>query len=258
MNKIDTPYFYSNALLVLISTLSLYFLSGWPARMLLFGDTSGEGGLGLIIIAPFMMVLGLISIPITFAIVRRIFNYPRLAPQRVFLVGIITTAIGTLAFWIPVIMPGVIYQTRVVNFNVKPTLISQSLDQSTKTYNFSLQLDNKTDKTYEDVDVSIGTGFLFTRTAPPFVWTANHAKPHKLTINPGITAITDSIYLGDCKENVSLRDGSVKLELGLVYNPNNEGTTNKYTKKSYSFNPEIEGVDFSAYYKGICNWFSSD
>lgn len=257
-NGLGAPIQISHRLLLIISALSLYFISGWPARMLFLSEVSGDGGLGLIIVAPFMAIVGFVSIPIVFGIVRAIFDFPKLTLQRILIVSLITSAIGMLAFWIPVIAPGVMYRVRVQNFNLKPTLVSQSLDQATKMYHYSLQLDNKTDKTYENVDVNIGTGFLFMHTIEPFVWTANYAQPLKLKITPGINIISDSIYLGDCKENLDLRDGDVKLEVELVYNPGNDGSTREYIKKEYALDPVVDGVDFAAYYAGICDWFSYD
>lgn len=247
----------SKRILFVVSILSLYFLSGWPARMLFTGEGANEGGMIIIFLSPILATLGFVSIPVVFAIVIKLLKYPTLSSLSVWGISLITTAIGLGAFWIPVMMPGLLYKLRVHNFNVRPNLVSQSLDKNDKTYHFSLQLDNKTDKTYENVDVRVGTGFLYTLPAPneSFVWTANKTKPRRINIEPGINTITDSIFLGDCKENIELRENAVKLEVVLTYNPKNDHNTREYVKKDYILDPKVEGVDIAEYYSSICDWF---
>lgn len=257
VTKASGAVFRSKFLLCLFSVLSLYFISGWPARMLFFEKGLGEAGLGLYMAFPFTTFFGFISIPIAFWIVRAIFRMPKLSLLRVFLTSLAATAIGALAFLIPTIIPPLLYGVRVENFKIQPTLLSQSLDKSTQTYHFTLQLDNKTNTIYENVNVGITTGFYHHFPNEALVLNTNHASPRTITLKPGVTSITDSIYLGDCSESSQFRGDDARLTVNLIYDPQ-DGGYEKYTTKNFVLTPEIEGLDFTKYYTSICNWFTNN
>lgn len=249
----------SHILLYVISILSLYFISGWPARELLSGGGSGGAGLALIIFSPLAAVAGFLSIPAAFLIVRVLIRFPQLPLKRILLTSLFATAIGVVGFWLPVMLPGVIYKLRVQNFAISPVLISQSLDKSKQVYHFTLQLDNKTNVRYENVTVDVGAGFLYEDSMQSFVWTANEISPRKITLSPGVTTISDSIYLGDCSENSVFRGNPVRLEVALVYDPQSDDKgRSDYIKKELILTPKVEDVDFDTYYTGICEWFTRD